>query len=371
MSRKLGLVRGAPDERRGTTAYNLRMRRMMVLAAMSAAALLHAQDYSLGPDSQPRAEAPKGTVTKHKLAPGKFYPGTPHDYAIYVPAQYDAAKPAPFMIFMDGSGSLNNSVRVPVVFDNLIAKHDLPPLIGIFVDPGVLPALSGDAQNRYERVFEYDSLSDRYSRFLLEELIPEVAKKYNLSKDPNDHALSGVSTGAVAAFMAAWNRPDQFHRVLSFIGTYVAMKGADGLPALIRKTEPKPIRIFLQEGKNDHIVPGQPWGTFYGGSWPINNEVMYQALQSAGYDAKLVMGEEGHNMRQGAAIMPEALRWLWHGYPAPIAVQEPAVMSQPGWDPRGKVYSTVTAAQPWEQVGGTYGGVASPAAGKDGTMYFA
>ena len=134
------------------------------------------------------------------------------------------------MIFLDGSGRLGNSERVPVVFDNLIAKGDLPPMIGIFVDPGVLPAASPEAQNRFERVFEYDSLSDRYSRFLLEELIPEVAKKYNLSKDPNDRALSGVSTGAVGAFMAAWNRPDQFHRVLSFIGTFVAMKGADGLP---------------------------------------------------------------------------------------------------------------------------------------------
>src|SRR5579864_1116566 len=162
-----------------------------------AATLLHGQNYPLGPESQPQAGVPKGTVTRLKLDPGKFYPGTPHNYAIYVPAQYDAAKPAPFMIFLDGSGSLSNNVRVPVVFDNLIAKHELPPLIGIFVDPGVLPAVSDQSQNRFERVFEYDSLSDRFASFLLEELIPEVAKKYNLSRDPNDHALSGVSTGAV------------------------------------------------------------------------------------------------------------------------------------------------------------------------------
>ena len=344
---------------------------ILIVAGFCAAGVLYAQDYALGPDSQPQAGVPKGTLTKHKLAPGKFYPGTPHDYSVYVPSQYDASKPAPFMVFLDGSGALNNSVRVPVVFDNLIAKRELPPMIGIFVDPGVLPALSDQVQSRFERVFEYDSLSDRYSRFLLEELIPEVAKKYNLSKDPNDHALSGVSTGAVGAFMAAWNRPDQFHRVLSFIGTYVAMKGADGLPALIRKTEPKAIRIFLQDGKNDHVVANQPWGTFYAGSWPINNQVMYEALQSAGYDAKLVIGDEGHNMKQGAAIMPDALRWLWRDYPAPIAVHEPGAMGQPGWDPRGKVYSTVSAAQSWEQVGGTYGAVASPAAAKDGSVFFA
>ena len=282
----------------------------LALAILCAAALLPAEEYALGPDSQPQSGVPKGAVTKFTLDPGKFYPGTPHNYSIYVPAQYDAAKPAPFMIFLDGSGRLSNNERVPVVFDNLIAKRDLPPLIGIFVDPGTLPALSDQAQNRFERVFEYDSLSDRYSRFLLEELIPEVAKKYNLSKDPNHHALAGVSTGAVGAFMAAWNRPDQFHRVLSFIGTYVAMKGADALPALIRKTEPKPIRIFLQDGKNDHVIPTQPYGTFYAGSWPINNQVMFEAFESAGYDAKLVLGDEGHNMKQGAAIMPDALRWL-------------------------------------------------------------
>jgi gluconolactonase len=343
----------------------------LALLVLCAEALLPAQDYSLGPDSQPRDGVPKGTVTRLKLDPGKFYPGTPHNYATYVPAQYNAAKPAPFMIFLDGSGSLNNSVRVPVVFDNLIASGDLPPLIGIFVDPGTLPTVSDTAQNRFERVFEYDSLSDRYSRFLLEELIPEVAKKYNLSKDPNDHAISGVSTGAVGAFMAAWNRPDQFHRVLSFIGTFVAMKGADGLPALIRKTEPKPIRIFLQDGKNDHVVPTEPYGTFYAGSWPINNQVMLEAFQSAGYDVKLVIGEEGHNMKQGAAIMPEALRWLWRGYASPIVVKEPADIGKPGWDPRGKVYPIVSADKTWEQVGETYRSVASPAGDKDGNVFFA
>src|SRR5262249_32467591 len=159
------------------------------------------------------------------------------------------------------------------------------------VDPGVLPAASDQIQSRFERVFEYDSLSDRFASFLLEELIPAVGRKYNLSSDPDDHALYGVSTGAVGAFVAAWNRPDQFHRVLSLIGTYVAMKGADGLRALIRKTEPKPIRIFMQDGKNDHIVPAEPFGTFYAGSWPINNQVMYEAFQFAGYDAKLVIGD--------------------------------------------------------------------------------
>lgn len=336
---------------------------LLLLAALAAG-----QDYALGPDSQPNPNVPKGTVTKHVLEPGKYFPGTPHNYSIYVPAQYKADRPAPFMIFLDGSGSLSNNVRVPVVFDNLIAKGDVPPMIGIFVDPGVLPTVSPDAQNRFERVFEYDSLSDRFSRFLIEELVPAVGKNYNLSKDPNDHGISGVSTGAVGAFAAAWNRPDQFRRVLSFIGTFVAMKGADGLPALIRKTEPKPIRIFLQAGKNDHIEPNQPFGTFYGGSWPVNNQVMLEAFQFAGYDAKLELGTEAHNMKHGAAIMPDALRWLWRGYPEPIRVKEPAAMTQPGWDPRGKVYSTVWADRGWEKASA---GTGSPAVDSEGNVYVA
>jgi enterochelin esterase-like enzyme/sugar lactone lactonase YvrE len=275
------------------------------------------------------------------------------------------------MIFFDGGGSIDGGEHAPTVFDNLIAKHELPPMIGIFIDPGVLPAVSDRDQNRFERVFEYDSLSDRYSSFLIDELIPAVAEKYNLSKDPNDRGLVGGSTGAVCAFVAAWNRPDQFHRVISFIGTYVAMKGADGLPALIRKTEPKPIRIYLQDGKHDHIVAAEPFGTFYAGSWPINNQVMYEAFESAGYDVKLNIGEGGHDRKQAAAIMPDVLRWLWRDYPNPIVVHEPASMSQPGWDPRGKIYSTVWADKPWEQVGETYPSVSNATTDKDGNVYFA
>jgi sugar lactone lactonase YvrE len=244
-------------------------------------------------------------------------------------------------------------------------------MIGIFIDPGVLPAVSDQAQNRYNRIFEYDSLSGRFAEFLVNELIPAVAKQYNLSANPDDRGLSGVSTGAVGAFMAAWNRPDQFHRVLSFIGTYVAMKGADSMPALVRKTEPKPIRIFMQDGTSDHMVPAEPFGTSFAGSWPINNQVMYQALEYSGYDAKLVMGTEAHNMKQGGAIMPDALRWLWRGYPEPIAVHEPEDMHEPGWDPRGKVFATVFVDKPWEPVKGDYAAAVSPAADKDGNVYFA
>src|ERR1700737_1668624 len=230
-----------------------RMRRSAVVLLMAAVVLggvgLRAQQrYVLGPDSQVQPGVAKGTVTRHELAPGALFPGTPHTYWVYVPAGLDPVKPAPVMVFLDGSGFLNGK-HAPVVLDNLIARHEIPAMIGIFIDPGVLPAVRDTAQNRFERIIEYDSLSDRFSRFLLTELLPEVAKLHPLSSNPDDRAIAGVSTGAVGAVMAAWNRPHQSHRVLSYIGTYVAMKGADSLPGLVRKTEPKPIRIFMQDGK--------------------------------------------------------------------------------------------------------------------------
>ena len=225
-------------------------------------------------------------------------------------------------------------------------------------------------QNRYNRIYEYDSLTPRFSDFLLNELIPEVGKQYNLSKNPDDRALSGVSTGAVGAFMAAWNRPDQFHRVLSLIGTYVAMKGADALPALVRRTEPKPIRIFMQDGTADHITAAEPYGTNFSGSWPINNQVMYEALEFAGYDVKLEMGTEGHNLKQGGAILPNALRWLWRDYPAPIVVHEPAASHEPGYDASDRVFSTIFADKPWEEVGGDYGSISSLTSDRKGNVYF-
>ena len=327
--------------------------------------------YTPGPDSIPNPATPKGVTTKYVLPPGKFYPGTPHNYQVYVPAQYDAAKPTPFMIFLDGGGSVTGGAHVPVVFDNLIAKKEIPPMIGIFIDPGVLPALSPDAQSRYERIFEYDTINGRFGQFLIDELIPEVAKKYNLSKDPNDRGIQGASTGAVGAFMAAWEHPDQFRRVISFIGTFVSMKGADTMLAIVRKSEPKPIRIFMQDGKIDHLVPGQPFGTFFAGSWPINNETLYEDFQFAGYDVKFELGESGHDGKETSVIFPDMMRWLWRDYPKPITAQLPGGFGKPGWDPRAQVYSVVSIDKPWEQVGGNYKSASSPAPDKDGNVYFA
>ena len=320
---------------------------------MFLACVCHGQTYPLGPDSQVR-DVPHGTIEKAVLPPGQFFPGTPHNYAIYTPANAPAG-PLPYIIFLDGSSYLGG-LRAPIVLDNLIAARAIPPMIGIFVDPGVLPAIRPDAQNRYERVFEYDSLSNRYSQFLLTELLPAVSKQHALSTDPNEHAIAGTSTGAVGAFVAAWHRPDQFRRVLSLIGTYVAMKGADTLPEIVRKTEAKPLRIWMQDGANDHITPTEPYGTFYAGTWPQANKLLFDALQFEGYDAKLTIGTGGHDTKQGTAELPEALRWLWRDYAEtgkvqPIVPHPPAGLNDAGWMTRGSIWATVDAVGNWEDRG--------------------
>lgn len=341
------------------------------------------EPYPLTPDSEVQ-DVPHGTVEKTTLPPGQFYPGTPHTVSIYLPPNA-GTEPLPYMVFLDGSGYLGGRMRAATVFDNLIAKHQLPPMVGIFIDPGVLPAIRADAQNRYERVFEYDSLSNRYVNFLMQEVIPFVEQRHALSKDPNAHAIGGTSTGAVGAFVAAWHRPDQFHRVLSLIGTYVAMKGADTLPELVRKTEPKPIRIWMQDGANDHITPDEPYGTFFAGTWPRANQLLFDALQFSGYDTKLTIGTGGHDTKQGSAELPDALRWLWRDYSpqtgiGKIEVHPPAAQSTAGFDKRGSIWSTIDAVGNWESLGKdaapglnevaakALGGIAQT---RNGTMYAA
>ena len=270
-----------------------------------------ADDYQLGPDSQPKEGVPHGTVTKHKWA-SKIFPGTERDYWIYVPAQYDATKPACVMIFQDGGGyvSANGAYRVPTVFDNLIHAQEIPVTIGIFINPGVVPAPSTNALARFNRSYEYDGLGDQYARFLLEEILPEVGKSYNLTKDGNGRAIVGSSSGAIAAFTAAWERPNEFRRVFSTIGTYVGLRHGNDYPTLVRKTEPKPLRIFLQDSSNDN--------NGYGGNWWVANQDMLSALEFAGYEVSHVWGDGGHNGKHGGAIFPEAMRWLWKDYPAAI-----------------------------------------------------
>ncbi|MEX2263400.1 MAG: SMP-30/gluconolactonase/LRE family protein [Bryobacteraceae bacterium] len=317
---------------------------------------LGAQEYTLGPDSQRQPNVPKGTVTQHSWT-SKVFPGTVRDYWVYVPAQYKADTPASVMIFQDGGGLVNESGawRTPVVFDNLIHKREMPPTIGIFINPGVLPALSENQMARYNRSFEYDALGDRYARFLIEEILPEVGKSYNLSSDPNDRAIAGSSSGGICAFTAAWNRPDAFRRVLSFIGSYTNLRGGQIYPTLIRKTEPRPLRVFLQDGRNDSNI--------YAGSWFIANQDMASALEYAGYDTKFVVGTEAHNSRHGSSILPDALRWLWREHPKPIA--------KPNKEgDRQFVTMILDPTKDWEQVSQGHKFTEGPAVDRHGNVYF-
>lgn len=320
------------------------------------AAVAAAEDYPIGPDSQRQPGVPEGKVTQHSLT-SKIFPGTVRDYWIYVPAQYTGAEPAAVMIFQDGGGFVSPKGRwqAHVVFDNLIHRKEMPVTIGIFVNPGVLPARNDQQQPRYNRSFEYDALGDRYARFLIEELLPEVAKQYKLTNDPNLRGVAGSSSGGIAAFTAAWNRPDQFRRVLSFVGSYVNLRGGQIYSSLIRKTEPKPLRVFLQDGSKDQNI--------YSGNWWIANQDMASALQYSGYDTTFVAGTEGHNATHGSSILPDALRWLWRDYGKPIA--QPVAKGE-----RNATSSMLASEGEWQLVSEGHKFTEGPAVDKQGNIYF-
>ncbi len=279
----------------------------LLLAFATASCAFAAEDYKIDPDSLPQEGVPRGEVTQQQWE-SKIFPGTVRDCWVYVPKQYDAAKPAGVMVFQDGGSYVktNGDFRTPIVFDNLIHKKEMPVTIGIFINPGKVPPAEPDQKPRDNRSFEYDSLGDQYARFVLEEILPEVGRKYNLTKDPEGRAICGISSGGICAWTVAWERPDAFRKVLSHVGSFTNIRGGHVYPALIRKTEKKPIRVFLQDGANDldnlH------------GNWPLANQEMAAALKFAKYDYKFEFGAGAHNGKHGGAILPESLKWLWRDY---------------------------------------------------------
>ncbi len=261
---------------------------------------------AFGKDSNPQEGVPAGTVTKFDWNDSKIFPKTTRQISVYIPAAYDKAKPTPVMIFQDGHSYLTpkGEVRATVVMDNLIHAGDIPPIIGIFIDPGHIgerdPAGPWKSNNRS---VEYDTLSDAYAKFLLEEILPEVAKSYNLTSDPEQRALCGVSSGGICAWTAAWERPDAFRKVISMVGSFTNIRGGDVYPGLIRKAEKKPIRGYFQDGLND--LDNQA------GSWPLGNMQMEAALKFKGYDYKYAWDQGKHGSKEGGFIFPEMMRWLW------------------------------------------------------------
>jgi enterochelin esterase-like enzyme len=260
--------------------------------------------YETHPDSREQPGVPKGAVKQMPSWESKIFSGTRRDWWVYVPAQYKPETPAAVMVFQDGAGSKD---FVPVVFDNLIAKGHMPVTVGIFIQPGMF----GDG--RPNRSFEYDTLSDQYARFLLEEILPEVEKTVKLRHDAASRAISGASSGGICAFTVAWERPDQFSKVLSWIGSFTNIahgktvrEGGHNYEAMVRKTPRKPIRVFLQDGAND--LDNQ------NGNWPLANLTLAKSLAFARYDYRFEYGQGFHNNRHGRAILPDSLRWLWRDY---------------------------------------------------------
>ena len=257
----------------------------------------------LGPDSFLHPGVPRGTLTTHRHtsdATGAF-PNTSRDWTLYVPAQYDASTPANLVVFQDGRFYLSDDFNAPAVFDNLIARGEMPVTIGLFVEPGDLP---GEARgSRANRSFEYDSLTDAYSRLLHEELLPLVTADYNISTDPTRRASVGMSSGGICAFNLAWERPDSFRRVVSHVGSFTDIRGGNAYISRVRKNGPRPIRVFLQGAANDLNNNN--------GSWTVANFDMAMALRFKGYDYRFEYGQGAHDRKHGAAIFPETMRWLW------------------------------------------------------------
>lgn len=264
--------------------------------------------YSLGPDSKEKAGIPKGELIDFNITSEYIYPGSFHKCKLYVPAMYDSKKEYPYMIFLDGvSVYLSSEVMANIVLDNLIAEERIPPMLAIFLDPGN----NGDGEPYYgggftgdtcNRSREYDSIDDNFLRFLTEEVLPKVEENYNLTDDPNMHCICGCSTGANGAFNAAWLRPDLFRKVICHIGNFTPVRGGNQADC-IRKSPPKPLRVFIQDGENDLNCM---MGDLY-----LANRVMASALDYQGYDYKYVLGKGGHNLEHGGAILPETLEWMW------------------------------------------------------------
>jgi enterochelin esterase family protein len=278
--------------------------------------------YRLGPDSLPQEGVPKGEIRGPFTLPSKVYPGTQHTYWVYVPAQYDPAVPAALMVYQDGQAfkDENGDLRAQNVMDNLIYRREIPVMIGVFINPGRTPEQpepspqTGWGDGTTNRSTEYNTPDDKYARVITEELMPALNKDYNISKDPEQHGIGGSSSGAIAAFAVAWERPNDFRKVLSNVGSFVDIRGGYVYPERVLASEKKPIRIFLCDGRNDNR--GIRNGVYNEKrDWFFQNVRLMKALTQKGYDVAYSWGMNLHGQKFGGAIMPEMMRWLWRDGP--------------------------------------------------------
>ncbi|HUA86457.1 MAG TPA: alpha/beta hydrolase-fold protein [Bryobacteraceae bacterium] len=277
--------------------------------------------YRLGPDSLPQDGVPKGEIRGPFVIPSKVYPGTQHTYWIYVPAQYDPAAPASLMIFQDGQAfkDENGDIHAQNVMDNLIYRREIPVMIGVFIDPGRTPqqpepTLANWGDRDTNRPTEYNTPDDKYARVIVDELMPVVYKEYNISKDPEQHGIGGASSGAIAAFGVAWERPDDFRKVLSIVGSFVNIRGGQVYADRVLQSERKPLRVFLCDGRNDNR--GIRNGVYdQTRDWFFQNVRLMKALTEKGYDVNYTWGMNRHGQKMGGEILPSMMRWLWRDGP--------------------------------------------------------
>lgn len=275
--------------------------------------------YKLGPDSRVHEGVPQGRFVGPNILPSEIFPGTQHTYWVYVPAQYSATKPAALMIFNDGQAFKQEpgDVQAHRVLDNLIYRREIPIMLGVFINPGRRPDQPEPTPRNWgdrdtNRPEEYNALNDKYPRVIVDELLPALQKDYNLSEDPELHGIGGSSSGGIAAFTVAWHRPDHFRKVFSFVGSYVNLGNRNGhtYPDLVLASEKKPIRVFLQDGRNDNRYPSQGDDPNER-DWFYQNVRMADALTKKGYDLNYTWGIGNHGQKQGGAIFPSIMRWLW------------------------------------------------------------
>lgn len=303
---------------------------MRLLVCLAIAALLAGAEqpspdafYRLGPDSLPQEGVPKGEFRGPFVLPSEAYPGTQHTYWVYVPAQYDPAKPTRLMVFNDGQAFMNpeGDLRAHNVIDNLIWRREIPVMLGVFINPGRRPDQPEPNAKEWgdrttNRPTEYNSLDDRYARVIVNELLPALRKEYNISDNPEHRGIGGASSGAIAAFTVAWERPNEFRKVLSLIGSFTNLRGGHAYADIVRKSDKKPIRIFLQDGRNDNRgrrKDDDPYDPLR--DWFLQNVRLKDALESKGYDLNYSWTIGRHSSKQGGVMLPEMMRWLWRDQP--------------------------------------------------------
>lgn len=331
------------------------LKRFVVIFSFLSSTLICAQQAPippLGPDSFQHPGVPTGTLSEKLAYTSHIYDGMVSEYRIYIPAQYDPKTAAALMVFQDGAGYTDRTGNHPAlnVLDNLIAQKKIPVMIAVFINPGDISAHPDTLTYRFVEAYskkwkrdlkdsmrstEYDTVSDRYARFLRDELLPEIAGKYNIRKDSYSRAITGLSSGGICAFNTAWQQPDQFSRVITWIGSFTSIQwredpaipdGGQDYPEKVLHEPHRNVRVWTEDGSNDMEDVRY-------GSWPLANLRMANALKLKGYDSHFSFGTGPHSPAHGASEFAEELTWLWRDYDpklnAQTYTQDPAEISSP------------------------------------------